>query len=132
MEHAVRRAVVGADVLPRTAAHAGEERHLVEGVAGDVRAYLEAIPARGRQVERNRRRGRAQRDVLLRAVDDGRERRDRNTELRITSAAEHLRAVAVDPLPLAVRHERRDRGGGGLLGVVQGDDVLVAAVAVDA
>ena len=47
VEHAVRRVVVRADVLPRAAADLGEERHLVERVAGDVGANLEAVASSG-------------------------------------------------------------------------------------
>jgi hypothetical protein len=132
VQHPVRRVVVGADVLPGTAADLGQERHLVEGVARHVGPDFEPVAPLGRHVERDGRRRLAVRDVLLRAVHDGRERPDRDIEVTVPIALQPLGAVAVDQLPFAVRHERRDRCGGGLLGVVQGHHVLAPVGAVDA
>ena len=62
VEHAVRRVVVRADVLPAAVAHPREERDLGERVAAEVRADLEAVAARSpgrraRSTARDRLRG---------------------------------------------------------------------------
>ena len=74
----------------------------------------------------------AARDALHRPVDDRRQRPDRDVQLPVAAGPQPAGAVAVDLLPLALAHVGRDRRRRGRLGVVERDDVLAPARAVDA
>ena len=134
VEDAVRRVVVGSDRLPAVAA-VGLEGDLVERVAADVGADLDALALRrrdGRRVERDRRRAPGPRHAAGQLVDDGRQRRHGDAQLAVGVGAQPGVALAVDAVVAAPARVGRDRGGLRGLAVVERHDVLALGAALHA